>query len=91
MVDGFTDSNLGGDCLRVGDVKFEIVGVCELSNTGKSLRFKITPVFSVIDDYYYVSVKDLEAVLSKHKKSGTVYIMIPQAQQREQNCEARPE
>jgi len=54
--------------------KFEIVGTAELSSTKRSVRMKITPVYSILDEYYYVGIKDLEAVLNGRKKWATIYV-----------------
>lgn len=53
---------------------FENVGTAELSSTKRSVRFKITPVYSVLDEYYYVGIKALEDLLNKRKKTATIYV-----------------
>ena len=54
---------------------FEIVGTASLSSTGRSVRLKIMPAYSIFEDYYFVSVSDLEKILRKHKKTGTIYTL----------------
>lgn len=53
--------------------KFDIVGVLVLASTGRSFRIELK-------DYpfscpYYVSIKDLEDVKARRKKTATIYML----------------
>ena len=55
---------------------FDVVGVAILSSSKRSLRLEIKDSqHNVFTEYFYVSVKDIEAVLNGRKKTATIYIL----------------
>lgn len=63
---------------------FDVVGVLVLASSKRSLKLELNGFLP--SDTAYVSVKDVEAVLSGHKQSATVWIRKPQ--ERALSCEA---
>lgn len=52
---------------------FDNVGSFKLASSGKSLALDILPEHSVFTIRCYIGLKDLESVVQKRKKSGTIY------------------
>jgi hypothetical protein len=52
---------------------FDLIGILELSSSKRSIRFLFKNPGSLSDDYFYVSLKDLQDVLEGRKKTATLW------------------
>jgi len=55
--------------------KWRNVGYAEFSASGKSVRLKIVPEYSVFPEYYYVGAESLRKLLEGRKKIATIYVI----------------
>jgi len=52
---------------------FENVGVARVASSGRSLKLELHLPNTVFMEVAYVSIKDIEKVIAKHKKNATIW------------------
>lgn len=57
----------------MGKSVFRPVGVLTKSSSGKTLRLEIHPLYSVLEQHYYVYPEATQKVIEGKKKSATIY------------------
>lgn len=55
---------------------FESAGVGFIASSGRSLALDVVDKTRVFSDRYYISLKDLDAVLNKRKKTATIFKIV---------------
>ena len=56
--------------------KFEVVGVLLMASSKRSLKIELNDLpFTTFKHNAYISIKDVEAVIAKRKKTATVWMI----------------
>jgi len=56
---------------------FENVGVARIASSGRSLKLELHLPYTTFMEVAYVSIKDIQEVIAKHKKNATIWQVKP--------------